>query len=95
MNAASYNLLAFLQIVLANIALNQAWTALYIMLIVAMPVASFNVSSAVASVFSFTSGFYIPVEQLGWWYVYIAKNLDIHCRLMKGCLSMIILTLIN
>ena len=70
-NAASYNFIELLQVIVANIALNQTWTAMYIMLTALSPEYSPFIVSAVSAVFGFTTGFFIPVEQLGWWYVLV------------------------
>ncbi len=69
MNADSYNFKVFVQVVLVNLALNQTWTALLICLICAFPKKAFRISPIIASVAGFTSGFFIPVEDIPWWYV--------------------------
>ena len=66
-NVRAYDALAFLQVVLVNVALSQCWITLLIALICAIPNTAFRVSSGISAVAGFTSGFFIPVEQLGWW----------------------------
>ncbi len=66
-NDDSYNFAVFVQVALVNIALNQTWTALLICLICAFPEKAFRLSPVIASVAGFTSGFFIPIEDIPWW----------------------------
>ena len=65
-NAESYQVLVYLQVVLTNVALNQTWIALLIALICAFPAKAFRLSPIIAAVAGFSSGFFIPVGALHW-----------------------------
>ena len=52
-----------------NVALNLTWTALLISLMLALPKTAFRLSSVIASIFGFTSGFFIPINNIPWWSV--------------------------
>ena len=65
-NRAAYDPLVFLQVVLVNLCLSFTWTALLIALIVAVPNIAFRLSSLIASVAGFTSGFFIPINNINW-----------------------------
>ena len=66
-NVDSYNFQVFGQVVIVNLALNQTWTALLIALICAFPIKAFRFSPIVSSVAGFTSGFFIPINDIPWW----------------------------
>ena len=62
-----WNLLDFLQIALVNVALNQTWTALLIWLVVAFPSKAIRLSPIIAAMAGFTSGFFIPINDIPVW----------------------------
>lgn len=64
-----WNLPEFLQVALVNIALNQVWTGLLILLIVTFPRKAFRLSPVLSAVAGFTSGFFIPLSHIPWWSV--------------------------
>jgi len=65
-NREAYDPLVILQVILVNLCLNFTWTALLIALLVAVPEIAFRLSSAIASIAGFTSGFFIPVNKINW-----------------------------
>ena len=62
----SYDALAFFQVLLVNIALNQTWIALLTALICATPDIAFRLSPVIAAVAGFSSGFFIPIDLMHW-----------------------------
>ena len=64
---SSWSWPVFGQLVIVNIALNQAWVALLIWLILTFPKNAFRLSPPLASVMGFTSGFFIPIGDIPWW----------------------------
>ena len=63
----SYDPLAFFQVLLVNIALNQTWIALLTALICATPPdIAFRLSPVIAAVAGFSSGFFIPIDLMHW-----------------------------
>ena len=64
-----WDLLVFLQVVVVNVTLNQVWTALLIWLILTFPQKAFRFSPVLSAVAGFTSGFFIPINQIPWMYV--------------------------
>jgi hypothetical protein len=67
-----WNLVEFLQIALVNISLNQVWTALLIWLILTFPQKAFRLSPVLSALAGFTSGFFIPIQQIPWWYRWLS-----------------------
>lgn len=65
-NLGSYDILAFVQVLLVNVALNQTWIALLIALICACPGLAFRLSPVIAAVAGFSSGFFIPIGVMHW-----------------------------
>ena len=57
----------YFQIALVNIALNQTWTALLIWLILTFPQKAIRLSPILSAVAGFTSGFFIPINEIPWW----------------------------
>ena len=67
MDIAYWSIKEFLQILLVNFALNQAWTSLLIWLILAFPKKAFRISPILSAMAGFVSGFFIPIRKLPWW----------------------------
>lgn len=65
-NSKSYDFLTFVQVVVVNISLNQAWISLLIALICAFPSKAVRLSPVISSVAGFTSGFFIPIHDMHW-----------------------------
>ena len=65
-----YSLIAYIQVLVTNICLNATWTAILTALLTTFHGVAFRVSSIVASVAGFASGFFIPVKAIHWGYVY-------------------------
>ena len=57
----------FTQLVVVNVALNQAWVALLIWLILTFPKIAMRLSPPLAAVMGFSSGFFIPFRDIPWW----------------------------
>lgn len=66
-NITQWSWLVFGQLVVVNVALNQAWVALLIWLILTFPKVAMRLSPPLASVMGFTSGFFIPIGDIPWW----------------------------
>ena len=62
-----WDFLVFVQVAVVNVALNQVWTALLIWLILTFPQKAFRLSPVISAVAGFTSGFFIPVNEIPWW----------------------------
>ena len=62
-----YDLLILLQTVVVNMALNQTWIALLTFVLCTTPSYAFRLSPIISSVAGFTSGFFIPLHDIGWW----------------------------
>ena len=62
----AYEPLVYVQVILVNLCLNYTWTALLIALLMVFPTYAFRLSSVIASVAGFTSGFFIPIENINW-----------------------------
>ena len=62
-----WDLWVLLEVVVVNVALNQVWTALLIWLILTFPQKAFRISPVLSAVAGFTSGFFIPINQIPWW----------------------------
>ena len=62
-----WDFLVFVQIVVVNVALNQVWTALLIWLILTFPQKAFRLSPVISALAGFTSGFFIPINEIPWW----------------------------
>lgn len=65
----AYSLIVYLQVLVVNICLNLTWTSLLIALIMTFPKVAFRISSVVASIAGFASGFFIPIGNIHWGYV--------------------------
>ena len=62
-----WDFLVFVQVVVVNVALNQVWTALLIWLILTFPQKAFRLSPVLSALAGFTSGFFIPINEIPWW----------------------------
>jgi len=62
-----WDYLVFVQVVVVNVALNQVWTALLIWLILTFPQKAFRLSPVLSALAGFTSGFFIPINEIPWW----------------------------
>lgn len=64
-----YDGIIFLQLVVVNMALNQTWIAMLIFILCTTPNYAFRLSPIISSIAGFTSGFFIPLNDIGWWCV--------------------------
>ena len=63
---AQWNAEQFFQIAVVNVALNQAWTAVLIFLVLFLHESAFNLSTVLTGIAGFTSGFLIPLNDIPW-----------------------------
>lgn len=64
-----YSLVAYVQVLVVNLCLNLTWTSMLIALLMAFSKVAYRISSIVASLAGFSSGFFIPIGAIHWGYV--------------------------
>ena len=66
-NIHRWNFVAFLQIVMVNIALNQTWISLLMLLILTFHKYAVHLFGLLSAAITFSSGFFVPINDMPIW----------------------------